>query len=140
MVEVLGVLVAGQRIGAVGTELRGALKRERANARQAKPQDRRQGVSGISLPDAGAGRRRNEGRLAVHGVRVSTVVRAQRGHRCGHLLTDVDPVRLRWPVRDSGEVAGVVSVENRLLGWCQAECGLQADQRVVGRGCDGGCG
>ncbi|PYK34981.1 MAG: hypothetical protein DME54_06655 [Verrucomicrobia bacterium] len=44
------------------------------------------------------------------------------------------------PSWDGGEVGGVVAVENHLLGGCQAERRVQANERVVCRGCDGGCG
>ena len=136
LIEVLSVLLARQRIGAVRTELRCAFERERTDSRQPKAKHRRQGIAWVSLPDAGAGGRRVE--VGERRVPLPAVVRAQRGHGRGHLLADCDAVRLRRAVRDSGKVGRVVPVENRLLCGSQAEGRLQADQRVVSRCRDGG--
>jgi len=120
LVDVLGVLGAGQGVRPVGAELGGAVERERPDPGQAKAEHR---AGGVGLPDAGAGRGRVE--VGEGGVFVPAVVGAQREHGRGDLLADRDPVRLGRAVGNRREVGGVIAVEDRLLARVEAERGLR---------------
>ena len=91
--------------------------------------------AGPGLPDAGP--RGGQAEVRERGGAPTAVVRAQRHHCLGGLLTDRDSVRLRRAVRDRTQVGGVVGVEDRLAG---AQLWLETGERVVRRGRDRGLG
>src|SRR4030095_8891157 len=129
LVEILGVLLAGQLIWTVRAELRRALERERRHSRQEKTDDWRRGIAGVRLPDSGERRRRNE-----CWIRAAAVVLAQRNNCLGHAFANHDAVRLRFPFRDRIHVVVINSGESVRLNIVKAT--RQAYQRVVRWSCD----
>ena len=130
LVEVVGVLLAGQRVRAVGPELRRARERERPHSGQAQ---------GPAPPRARVATRRGRAR-AGRGQRRSGSSPGRRSRAArARLRPPSDRPRCRssfaGPSGDRVHVRDVIAVENRLLGGAQAKRG-QADERVVRRGRD----
>ena len=91
--EVVGVLLARQRIRAVGAELRCALERERPDAGQAKAEHRPRGGSGCQTPVPRGGGSRS----ATVGFCSRPSFSALGEHRLRDLLADRDPVVFAGP-------------------------------------------
>jgi hypothetical protein len=131
LVQVVGVLLARQRVGTVGRNCKALWSASGFTPGRTQAERRRQRAR---LPDAGP--RRGWAEVGDGRALLEAVVCAPGEHGLSDPVTDHDSALLRTTVRDRSQVGGVVVVQNRLSGQIQAERRLQPDERLVRGGRD----